>query len=509
MARLGKWAAALVLGLCWQGSAHAAWSQAKTQHFTIYGEVSDDKLRRFSERLEKFDLLLRKVTGITDPDVGSPVKVYLVSSEDKIHELIRNKMAGGFYTTSDRNAFAVLPKGSKVNDFDMGAEEILFHEYTHHFMLHHFPAAYPAWYVEGFAEFFSVVKFPQDGSIRYGNIPMARVPTLVTQDPYPVEKLFARNTDGLSLRDGDRYYGTAWLLTHYMQFTKGLRKQEIVRYLQDLTAGKPDIKPETYFDGGMAALQKDLRIYMHQKFYIAVFQPKEMKPTEVVITPLDPVQGDLVEQELGLDCHPTEEQRALILTSVRAIAAKNPGSAYALAVQAEAEWAAEEKDAALASAERAIAIDPKSSRAYAIKGRVMLDRAHDSDKAEDWKTALSSIVRANRADTEDPVPLALFYRYHMLKGGKMPDIGYDGMYKAFSLLPQSSDYRFAFAHAMADRKHFEEASTILNPIAYSPHDSGERASALELKAQYDAEAAKQPKVAVSSTAPAGNPAPAS
>ena len=97
-------------------------------------------------------------------------------------------------------------------------------------MLHHFPAAYPAWYVEGFAEFFSIVKFPRDGSIEFGHVPLARAPGLVMGSLYPVKNLFARNTDGLSLRDGDRYYGTAWLLTHYFQYETD-RRADIARWL--------------------------------------------------------------------------------------------------------------------------------------------------------------------------------------------------------------------------------------------------------------------------------------
>lgn len=509
MRNWGAWAAALMMGLLWQGSAHAAWSQAKTQHFTVYSDGSDESLRRFAERLEKFDFLLRTVTGVTDPDIGSPVKVYILSSAAKVQKLARSKNVGGFYSTSDRSAFAVLPKGEKMHQFDMGAEEILFHEYTHHFMLHHFPAAYPAWYVEGFAEFFSVVKFTRDGNIEYGRVPMARAPGLVLGQPYPLTGLFAGGASGLKGPDMDRYYGTAWLLTHFMQYNRTGRRQELLRYLRDLSKGVPDMKPDSYFDGGLAGLEKDVRAYMRHDLSMTRMTPKDMKIGAITVTPLDPVQGDLVEQEVALDVDPTEEQRREILASIRAVVARYPGKAYPLAVLAEAEWAADQKDAALADADRAIAIDANSSRGYAVRARVLIERAHESDKPEDWKAALTAIVRANRADTEDPVPLALFYRYHLLRGGKMPDLGYDGLYKAFALLPQNAEYRLNFAQALAARGDYTQASILLNPIAYSPHGSDRRDAALRLKADYDAQAAKQPKAAVSASPPAGNPAPAS
>jgi tetratricopeptide (TPR) repeat protein len=496
--------AGLGLAVASMGTAQAAWYQAQTRHFTVYSEGNDEKLRGFAERLEKFDYLLRTATGVIDPQRGSPVKVYLLSNESKVKTLARNPNIGGFYTTSDRTAFAVLARGGKTSKFDFGAEEILFHEYTHHFMLHHFPAAYPAWYVEGFAEFFSVVKFPKDGSIEFGHVPLARAPGLVLGSPYPVKNLFARDTDGLSLRDGDRYYGTAWLLTHYFQYKED-RRAEIARYLKDVADGVKDIQPDSYFAGGLDGLEKDLKTYLRHRLSASVLKPKELKIDAIVVTPLDPAQGDLIEDELRLINRPRTEDLSGIVSSIRSKVAKYPTSAYALALLAEAEWAAEQKDAALADADRAIAIDPKSARAYAVRAKVLLEKAQGSDSEADWKAALTAIVRANRADTEDPVPLALFYRYHAMRGGKMPDLGYDGLYKAFTLLPQSSDYRFNFAYAMATKGDYKSASTLLDPIAYSPHGSAMRDAALKLKAEYDAKAAEKEM----SAAKAGSPAPAS
>lgn len=489
----------MMLAFAMPGVARAAWYQAWTQHFTVYSEGNDQKLRGFAERLEKFDFLLRRLTDLDDRQAGAPVQVYLLSSEDKVKKLARDPNIAGFYTTSDRNAFAVLSREAKSDTFDFGAEEVLFHEYTHHFMLHHFPVAYPAWYVEGFAEFFSVVKFKQDGSIQFGHVPMARVPGLVLASPYPVKNLFARDADGLSLRDGDRYYGTAWLLTHFFQYDKGGRRAEIKRYLDDVATGKRDMQPDSYFEGGLDGLEKDLKAYMRRRLTASTFKSSNMSIGAIDVQPVEVAQAALIEDELRLINRPRTEDLPGIVASIRATSAKVPGRAYALALLAEAEWAAEQKDAALADADRAIAIAPDFARAQAVRAEALLDKAYGSNKAEDWKAALTAIVRANRADTEDPVPLALFYRYHAMRGGKMPDIGYDGLYKAYTLLPQNPAYRMNLAHALSVRGDYAQASALLDPIAYSPHGSDLRETALRLKAELDAQAAQKAK---------GSPAPA-
>ncbi|MBB6191825.1 tetratricopeptide (TPR) repeat protein [Sphingobium wenxiniae] len=469
------------------GSARAEWLQARSGHFTIYSEDNEKKLRDFAEKLEKFDFLLRHVTGVDDPEAGSPVHVYLLANEAKVKGLARNPDIGGFYTTSDRFAYAVLARGEKDGAFDFGAQEILFHEYTHHFMLHHFPAAYPAWYVEGFAEFFSTVKFPRDGAIEFGHIPVARVPGLVLGSIYPLKELFARDTEGLKRADGDRYYGTAWLLVHYFQY-RDSRREEFVHYLNDLAKGVPDMQLDSYFAGGLAGMERDLRAYMRQRLTMSRLAPNVATVGEIAITPVEPARAALVGDELRLMGHPRTDEFPALVASIRQTAAKFPSSAYAMALLAEAERQAEQADAALADADRAIAIDPGLSRAFGTKAQIWLERAQESGKEEDWLAARGAILKANRADMEDPVPLALFYRYHAMRGGPMPEVAYDGLYKAYGLLPQNPDYRLALVHALAAKGDYAAASRLLDPLAYSPHASEGRDMALQLKAQFDAAA---------------------
>lgn len=487
------------------GRAQAEWYQASSPHFTVYADSKEEKLLDFALKLEKFDYLLRKVTDVADPQAGGRVQIYLLSNMGKVRALAHNPNLAGFYHASDRTAYAVLSRTASKGRYDAGAEAILFHEYTHHFMQQHFPAPYPAWYVEGFAEFFSVVKFPANGSIEFGHIPMARVPGLVLGQPYPLDELFARTPNGLSQQDGDRYYGTAWLLTHYMLQHKGARQTELQAYLNDIASGAGKDAPR-YFSGGLDGLGKDVRAYMKQRHFISVLTPQEMQIGNVDVRAVPADRAALMEDELRLMGRTTKAELADLAASLAKTAAKFPDSAYALALLAETERRMTNVPGALANADRAIAIDPGLSRAYATRAEILLSRAHDSDADEDWKAALAAIVKANRADTEDPVPLMLFYRYHLMKGGRMPDIGYDALSKTFALLPQNPQYRIMLVQASANRGEFARASRLLEPLAYSPH-AEQRDNLLRMKAALDARAVRKPTQKVG--APAGNPAPGS
>lgn len=232
-AMLGLW-----LGMGMASSAQAAWYQVKSRHFIVYSDGNPQQLELFATKLEKFDYLLRRITNAPEAQRSTnPVRVFLLANRSQVRDLAHNPNVGGFYTTSDRFGLAILSRETKDHKFDLGAEEILFHEYTHHFMLENFPAAYPAWYVEGFAEFFSVITFQRDGGIQFGQVPLVRAPTLVNLSIYPLEQLFSRDTEGLSLQKGDQFYGTAWLVTHYFHYDEK-RRVEFRRYLDDLTSGK-------------------------------------------------------------------------------------------------------------------------------------------------------------------------------------------------------------------------------------------------------------------------------
>jgi Flp pilus assembly protein TadD len=478
--------AAMMAALFLPGTARAEWRQATTRHFTVYSEAKPSQLEGFATKLEKFDGLLRLITDTRDDGPVNPVQIFMLSDDGDVRALTHNPDVAGFYSTSDRWGYAVLSREPKAWRFGLGPEEVLFHEYAHHFMLHYFPAAYPAWYVEGFAEFYSVVTFDAEGHIEFGKVPLSRVPTLRMMSIMPLKKLMSGQADWHDPRQTDRFYGTAWLLTHYLHYTPN-RQAEFARYLRALTSGQKDADPDIFFNGGIAALEKELRAYLGKGRVSATrVTPAERSQGQVALASMDPVRAALIDEELKLLVGVREKDRPALLADVRSATAKFPSSAHAAALLALAEWRGKNKDAALAAADRAIALDPKLARAHSLRADIFLDRAHDSDRAEDWKAALSAIVKANRADMEDPVPLTQFYRYHRMKGGKMPDVGYDGLNKALALLPQNPRYRLALARALAVRGDYARASLLLDPLAYSPHPSPLRETALKLKVDYDA-----------------------
>ena len=67
-------------------------------------------------------------------------------------------------------------------------QETLLHEVAHHFMKQYRPLPYPAWYVEGFAEYASTVSFKKD-AIEYGRPSLGRAYTLVQGKWLPLDEI--------------------------------------------------------------------------------------------------------------------------------------------------------------------------------------------------------------------------------------------------------------------------------------------------------------------------------
>src|SRR3546814_3196980 len=56
--------------LAWASPAAAEWRQAQSSHFIIYSKDSEEALRQFATRLERFEGAMRAIHGLPDLDPG-------------------------------------------------------------------------------------------------------------------------------------------------------------------------------------------------------------------------------------------------------------------------------------------------------------------------------------------------------------------------------------------------------------------------------------------------------
>ncbi|MFL6733030.1 MAG: hypothetical protein ACJ8EP_11870, partial [Sphingomicrobium sp.] len=150
--------------------APAAWNVAQSKHFVIYADEKPEQLSQFASKLERFDQAARYIYLMQDPPVGrgNRLTVFVLPSVEAIERLAGDTFVKGFYKGLASGSVAFVPRSTDSRPGGLDADTIFFHEYAHHLMFQEIDRPFPQWYVEGFAEFLSTVRFEKDGSIGIG-----------------------------------------------------------------------------------------------------------------------------------------------------------------------------------------------------------------------------------------------------------------------------------------------------------------------------------------------------
>jgi tetratricopeptide (TPR) repeat protein len=465
--------------------AHAEWREATSEHFVVVSEGPPEQLVRFSQRLEALHWLLGQATGVTAPENGARVRITIVDSVSDVHRAmgVRNSNAAGFYRPSAEGAIAVIPR-------DQGefSSIILYHEYTHHFMLQYLRNAYPAWYVEGFAELLSTARFNREGEISFGYVAHHRSFELTDLPWTPTARMMAaRTTDDDEA--GVASYGQYWLVTHYLTFAPE-RQGQLMNYIRLLNSGQTHEQALSAFPGGTRQLDIDVRNYQRRNRY--AYQTVAI-PADVMVQPalrvLRPGEAAIVEEVLQAERPMSAADHIPIATRVRAIAARYPDDPAVHILEGRLWRYAQRHTDAEASIDRALALAPDNVQALTLKGQIMLEgraAANGSFDSDFVNEARRYIVRANRADPDDQRPLIAFFQSFRIIDQPVSDAALNGLYAASRLVPQDSGLRMEVAIELITRRNLPVARQMLAPLALSPHRSGAQAYALKLVEWIDA-----------------------
>ncbi len=484
MLRLLISALALILALAAPGAARAEWREAETAHFRIYSSGGEQQLRRFAERLETFDALLRRLASVPASVEPVKVRVFLLETEDQVrraYHVSAGSSVAGFYTVNMEGPLAVSPRRTDVSDSTFGPEIVLFHEYAHHFMLQYFPVSYPAWYVEGFAEMASTAVPLPGGKMAFGKPASHREYSLTASRWVPVSQLLTQSYSQFP-KDGD-FYGQAWLLSHYLTFAPA-RKGQIYRYLGALAAGRPQAEAAREIFGDVEALNREARHYLDGRtFTYAPIEVQHPAPESIKLRLLSPGEASLVEDMAAFRDRVDEKERAAWIAAIRAKAARYPSDPKVLQFLADAEFAAEDYPAALATADKWIAVAPNDVQAMTRKATILLEQAdalEGAARAAKIASARALIVAANRIDADDPKTLVAFYEAYRVSGERPPQVALDALRQAVGTMPQAYRPRMLLATALANQGKYDEAIFYLGPIAYDPHPSDGQQAALAM-----------------------------
>jgi tetratricopeptide (TPR) repeat protein len=458
--------------------AEAAWREAKTRHFVIYSSGDEKALRDFAIKVERFDTVLRGRFAVSDNETSQRLTIFLLSSAEEVERAYgggkNSRNVAGFYNGSVTDSLAVVNRVKSNEEGVLDGDTILFHEYTHHFMLHYFPAAYPAWYVEGFAEFLATTEFTPEGNAKIGLPAYHRSYGLLLGKTFSSEQLFTKNVADVALDDQDAFYGRSWLMVHYLDRASG-REKQLLNYLREINNGKASIDAARLIFGDLKQLDKELASYLKGKIGYATLRKPTPLPNDITITTLDAANAALIPLRLrsmrGVDL---EEAKALV-PKFKVIAEKFPTSGEAWYWLAQGYAYANRDGDAQVALDTALKINPTFARALLLRGEIAVRKliTDKNDDAAAWKAARALIAKANRADTNDPLPLYRYYQSWRQQGITPNQPSKDGLRRVFELAPEDGDVRMNFAALLAEQEEYARAINVIKPLAFDPHANSE------------------------------------
>lgn len=481
-------------------SAHAAWYEAKSKHFTIYSEQSPKALEAFAGRLEKFDKAVRLVRNMDDPPVGDAgrVTIFVLADENAVSKIAvgQSSSIAGLYLPRAEGSVAFVPRktsGAPDDPWNMSAETVFFHEYAHHLMLQNTDAALPSWLVEGFAEFFSGVDFPKNGTVQLGMPANHRAAGLLYLEKEKIEDLLTKSPDfGGNGDNAERFYGRAWVLTHYLTFDPS-RAGQLATYVAKVNSGIGLLQSAKESFGDLGKLDHDLDHYLNaNRFQFLSVSNLQLDNISVALRPLREGEAAIVPIRIrsarGVDDKTAPEVAAL----ARGAAAAYPTDPAVQRELAEAEFDERNYPASLQAAEKALAADPKLLKALIYRGRAQMELAA-SNPRPDWDSIRQNFLDANRLDTEDPESLMLYYESFGRAGVRPTANAIQALQYAMVLAPQDKSLRMMVVDELINSGKFGDARNMLAPLAYDPHSAANRKRAQRLM---DALGSSDPRAAL-------------
>jgi tetratricopeptide (TPR) repeat protein len=476
------WLAALFLA---PAAAQAEWKEATTPNFIVYAEGGEARLREFATKLEKFNYVLRTYHGVTAPPSPVKLKVYLFPSLAGVQKLAGGEGVAGYYISRARGLMFVGTHARLINRSsdmrtartiaEIDAEAILLHEYTHHFMYQYFPATYPTWYSEGFAEFWGSTDILPNDVVEVGLPANFRFGSFAQNRWLPVRKLLTAQSYA-DVPEIDLLYAEGWLLVRYI-FDEPARRKQLQAYLSAINAGKSyeQAMNEAFDDVG--ALDRQLHSYAGKgKFSVLQLPFKKIDVGPIAVRSVTPAEDSMMTLSIELAQGILQRDAADFAGKVRGAAARFPDDPFALALLSEAERLAGNHAAAIAAADRLLAAAPSHPGGLLQKALSEMERlkAASSKDAKAWSAARQYLVRATRAAPNDPLVFEAYYDSHAALRSVPPDDAQAALYRAMELAPSDGNLRYKVAADFEKRGMIEEAIAIIRPDAYRlPHRKNE------------------------------------
>ena len=270
-------------------AADQGWIEIRSPHFVLVTDGGDKAGRAILLRFEQMRSLFGTIFNRSRVNLSTPLQIVAFRSTQEMipyAPLWKGQPVSltGFFQGADDENFIVL---------DLSVEPgwtTAFHEYAH-LLLHGNLPPVPPWFDEGFAEYFSTLRFDKK-EVQYGQVPEGLPQILTNTSWMTVVDLFGVQHDSSAYNEGNTrtiFYAQSWLVMHWLMSNQ--KMAEAAKYLQLAQIEKVPIPEAIQQAFGMepAQLDKTLHGYFDGKGKSFRVPAPQMDESTYVVRRLDEV----------------------------------------------------------------------------------------------------------------------------------------------------------------------------------------------------------------------------
>jgi tetratricopeptide (TPR) repeat protein len=465
------------------------WFRAESQHFIVYSNTRHSNVASLLSKMERFWYMLRECSRVDlDPPADTPKQVlYYLDDEHTLAKIDPEApdYAIGLYTASTDGAmgfgvhmyYGEDPRVPLEKRPENEGLSYIFQAYARDFYYRHSPQRTPLWFIDGYAQYFSTMRFDGDQAV-VGMAPEAlgkllqRLGAGYLYSLDYADVLVGNDSAGHSAAGQagirNEFEARSWVLTHWI-----LSKPENVARFQayiaatrgsEGRAGEDRVKAfKRIFDLTPGQLNHTLWLYLRKLEALKVTF-KSLPEADITFTDLPESADQLLLAQAALKSDPGAKYGHTLLGQVRTAAARFPDSELAQLTLARAEILYGDPNAVLPWLQKTTQATPKDAEAQYLLGRADLATG---------AYAAAGVAFAHAAESEPKSPEIAygFYRAQALGPTALDEDGAGAAVLAYQEAPQVDAYAYHAGLVYAHLGRHEEAAAALHVVADNPRPS--------------------------------------
>ncbi|MDR7267395.1 tetratricopeptide (TPR) repeat protein [Pelomonas saccharophila] len=473
----------------------SSWFRAESQRFVVYSDTREEDVTPLLGNLEKLDHLLRIYTQPVRPSEPQQAKLtlYYHAGLSGLREVDDSGPADavGLYSSSacGVQGFGVhLERIPNLADRELEKSPLndslshVFEAYARHFLYRHTDIRAPASFIEGFAQYFSSVRFSEQ-QMALGRSPHAIARylkflgdghkySLEWEDVLEGRLANARNYAGDA---GVRleFEAKSWLLTHYMMSSEDNRKR-MGRYLQFVGGGaSPTVAFERAFDMKTADMGAVLWRYGLRGTQVLRVEHPALPAARVSFRTLPLAAGELLLADAALKSCPGRQTGQALLKKVARLADRFPDSDAARLTlsRAQIDWG--DAQQALSRLEAVLRDDDANLEAQYLAGMARLRLAGRSEgeaRRGQLQAAQRHLQRASGLSRQSPEATLALFKAEVAASETPDDAALQGVISAWQAARDVDAVGRSAALAHAYAGNADEAYRTLGSLVQDPRD---------------------------------------